>query len=147
MATNPAVAQGTLNRVRCSVVLPDFPNLSITSPYMGKNFATIAFEGDFVAQEATGTGVVNSPEPYVIATITVDLLRTQALAANWLSQSQATAVLGDCDIHSDTRAFPAIKLHDTSVQKLDPGAYDGMNPVSRLTLRGVYYINNDLWNL
>lgn len=147
MATNPLVQQGTLNRVRCSVVLADFPSLNITSSYMGKSFATITFEGDMVEQEETGTGVVTSPNPYVMATVEVNLLRTQGLAASWLNQLQATGVLGNCEIHSDTSAFPSITINDTVIRQMNPGAYDGRDPVVKLMLRGVYYVNNDLWNL
>lgn len=60
MATNPLIAQGTLNRVRCSIVVPAYPNLNITSSYMGKNLATIEFEGEAVPQIPTATGVVDS---------------------------------------------------------------------------------------
>ncbi|NDU91246.1 MAG: hypothetical protein G3I10_01270 [Ferrovum sp.] len=147
MATNPLVSQGTLNRVRCSVVVPAFSSLNITSSFMGKSFATIEFEEPFAEQIKTGTGVVISPEPYVMAKVTVGLLRTQSLASAWLTQAQSASTLGDLYIHSDTSAFPAIYLAQTIIQDLNPGAYDGTDPVSKLILRGVYYVNNDLWNM
>jgi hypothetical protein len=143
---NPYLVAGPLNRVRCSVVVTSTPTLNITSQFMGKSFAHIEFEGDFVQQIETATGVVNSPEPYVMASITVGLLRSQPLAAAWLAQVQNTGVLGDVTIHSDTSAFPAITLNDTSVRSLNPGAYDGTDPVVRLTLRGTFNINSDLWS-
>ncbi|HGL4258436.1 TPA: hypothetical protein ACKE3D_002116 [Burkholderia dolosa] len=143
---NPNIAQGVLNRVRCSVVVAAFPTLNITSPYMGKSFARIEFEGDFVPQIETATGVVNSPEPYVMASITVGLLRPQALASSWLAQAQDTGVLGDVTIHSDTSQFPAITLSSTAIKSLEPGSYDGTDPVVRLTLRGTFNINNSLWS-
>jgi hypothetical protein len=143
---NPYLVAGPLNRVRCSVVVTSTPTLNITSQFMGKSFAHIELEGDFVQQIETATGVVNSPEPYVMATITVGLLRSQPLAAAWLAQVQNTGVLGDVTIHSDTSAFPAITLNDTSVRSLNPGAYDGTDPVVRLTLRGTFNINSDLWS-
>lgn len=147
MANNPIVAQGTLNRVRCSIIVPNYTSLNITAPYMGKSFATIDFEGNFDEQIETATGAVTSPEPYVMATITVGILRTQSLASSWLTQAQTTSDLGEIVINSDTAAFPSITLSAAVIRSLEPGAYDGMDPVSRLTLRGVFYINNDLWNL
>lgn len=143
---NPYLNAGPLNRVRCSVVIAAFPSLNIISQYMGKSFAHIEFEGDFNQQIETATGVVNSPEPYVMATITVGLLRSQALAANWLAQSQDTSILGDVTIHSDTSAFPAITLNDTGIRTITPGAYDGTDPVVRLTLRGTFNVNSSLWS-
>lgn len=147
MATNPLVSQGTLNRVRCSVIVPNFSSLNITAAYMGKSFASIDFEGAFDEQIETGTGAVTSPEPYVMATISVGLLRTQSLAVAWLNQAQTSSDLGTIIIHSDTAAFPAISLRSSVIRSLEPGAFDGMDPVARLTLRGVYDINNNLWNL
>lgn len=146
MANPPIVTQGVLNRVRCSVVIPSDPSLNITAPYMGKSFARIEFEGDFVPQIETATGAVNAPEPYVMATITVGLLRPQALANSWLTQAQTNGGLGSVTIHSDTSAFQPITLTTAVIRHLDPGAYDGTDPIVRLTIRGTYNINSDLWN-
>ncbi|MDE3023654.1 MAG: hypothetical protein KGI54_17710 [Pseudomonadota bacterium] len=143
---NPIVAQGTLNRIRCSIIIPDYSSLNITAAYMGKNFATVTFGSNFTTQVETGTGVVNSPEPYVMTTVAVGILRTQSLSSSWLTQLQDTSVLGNVTIHSDTSAFPAINLVETSVIDYNPGAFDGMDPVVAMTLRGVFYTNNSLWN-
>ena len=143
---NPYLNAGPLNRVRCHVVIPAIPTLNIQSSYMGKSFARIEFEGDFTQQIEVGTGVVNSPEPYVMATITVGLLRSQGLSANWLTQAQTTGILGDVTIHSDTSAFPAITLNDTAIRSLEPGAYYGTDPVVRLVLRGSFNVNSNLWS-
>ena len=147
MASNPLIAQGTLNRVRCSIVVPSYPSLSITSPYMGSSFASLDFSGPFSMLIPTATGAVNSPEPYVEGTISVGLLRTQSLALSWLNQAQTLSDLGAVTIHSDTAAFPAATIYTTVIQELNPGAFDGRDPVVRLVLRGIYYANNDLWSL
>jgi hypothetical protein len=143
---NPFLNAGPLNRVRCHVVVPSTPTLNITPQFMGKQFARIEFEGDWNQQIETATGVVNSPEPYVMATITVGLLRSQGLSAAWLAQAQKTTVLGDVTIYSDTSAFPAISINDTGIRSIDPGAFDGTDPVVRLTLRGSFNINASLWS-
>ena len=147
MASNPLIAQGTLNRVRCSIVVPNYPALNVTSPYMGASFASFDFSGPFSQLIPTGTGAVNSPEPYVEGTITVALLRTQALANAWLQQAQTLSDLGAVTIHSDTAAFPANTIYTTIIQDFNPGAFDGRDPVVRLVLRGIAYMNNDLWSL
>ncbi|WP_321913581.1 hypothetical protein [Paraburkholderia sp. J11-2] len=144
--SNPYLVAGPLNRVRCHVVIAAFTALNITPQYMGKSFCRIEFEGDFTTQIETATGVVNSPEPYVMATITVGLLRSQALASSWLSQVQSGTILGDVTIYSDTSSFPAITLNDTAVRMMNPGAYDGTDPVVGLTLRGTFNVNSSLWN-
>lgn len=146
MATNPLIAQGTLNRVRCHIVVPALTALNITASYMVKNFATISFDDAFSDQIPTGTGIVNSPAPYVLASISVGLIRTQSLALAWLNQVNATAILGDVVVHSDTAAFPSITVNNASILHIQPGPYDGMDPTVQLALRGIYYTNNDLWN-
>lgn len=147
MATNPLVQQGTLNRVRGQVVVPNFTNLNITAPYMGKSMLRLALEGNFTDQIPTATGVVNSPEPYVMATCTVGLLRTQALSGQWLAQAINYSVIGPIQVYSDSSAFPLANLDNCSIYQLDPGAFDGQDPVVRLILRGTFYLNNNLWNL
>ncbi|MDR3445980.1 hypothetical protein [Dyella sp.] len=147
MATRPLVQQGTLNRVRTSVVLPNFTNLNVTAPYMGKSMARLAFEGPFGELIGTATGGVTSPEPYVMATLSIALLRTQALASQWLEQCQVLSNVGPVTTYSDSAAFDAITLDNCVVTTVDPGAWDGTDPVVRYTLRGIFYVNNDLWNI
>ena len=143
---NPLIPQGTLNRIRCSIVVPSFPALNITAPYMGQRFATINFSGSFTELIPTATGGVASPEPYVMANVSVDLLRTQSLSASWLAQANATGAIGAVTIYPDSAAFPEIKIDNTVIDSIEPGAYDGKDPVVRLMLKGFYNINDDLWN-
>lgn len=147
MATHPLVQQGTLNRVRCSVVVPNYTNLNITASYMGRSFARISLEGNFAELIGTATGGVVSPEPYVFGTIAVGLLRTQALSGQWLEQAQKYSAIGPITVHSDSAAWPAMTLDNAVISSMDPGAFDGTDPVVRLVLRGIFYANSDLWNL
>src|ERR1700761_379221 len=108
MATHPLIQQGTLNRVRCSVVVPGFTNLNITSSYMSKSFARLTYEGNFSDLIGTATGGVSSPEPYVFASLTVGILRTQALANQWRQQSELLSNVGDITVYSDSAAWDPI---------------------------------------
>ncbi len=144
---NPMVAQGTLNRLKASVTFPSLSGLNITSPYMSKHFVTVSFDGDFDNLIETATGGVTSPEPYVMATVSVGILRTQALASQWLAQAQAISDIGEMSVFSDTAAFPEIDLHNAILKHLDTGTYDGTDPVVKLTFKGIFYANNNLWTL
>ncbi len=146
MATN-LIAQGTLNRLKSSVVIASNSALNITSAYMGKSFVTVTFDGDFDRLIDTATGAVTSPEPYVAATVVVSLLRTQSLSTAWLTQAKTSSDLGNISIFPDSVAFSEIDLVNCVIQHIDPGAYDGLDPAVRLTLRGIFYINNNLWTL
>lgn len=146
--TNPQIALGTLNRLRTSLVVPGFPNLNVTNSYMSKRFIHVTLdENPFGLGIETATGIVVSPEPYVMGTINVGLLRTTGLAQAWMTQAQSTVVIGAVEIHSDTSAFSALTINTCYIEKVDPGPYDGTNPEVSLVLRGVFYVNNDLWNL
>lgn len=147
MATNPLVQQGTLNRLRCSVVVPSESTLNVTSSYMGASFASVNFSEPFADLIGTATGAVTSPEPYVFGTITVGVLKTQALASQWVTQAQTKSAIGQVTIHPDSASYPPATLDNCVIQSIEPGAFDGKDPVVRITIRGVYYINNDLWNL
>jgi len=147
MPTNPMVAQGTLNRARASVVVPNYTTLNITSSNMGMDFLSMEFEDDFGDQIKTGTGVVNSNAPYVIAVTTVNLLRSQALSLLWLQQAESQSNIGRIVVHSDTSAFSARKVHNNMVMKASPGRMNGTDPTVNVVIHGVYYVNNDLWNM
>lgn len=143
---NPYLAAGPLNRVRVHIVVPAIPTLNITPQFMSKDYANIEFEGDFTSQIEVGTGVVNSPEPYVMATITCGLLRSQGLSAAWLAQAQNNTILGDVTVYSDTSAWPPITLNDTAIRMQQPGPFNGQNPIVPLSLRGTFLINSSLWS-
>jgi hypothetical protein len=139
---NPGIARGVLNRVRCSVVVPGFASLNVIPANMGRALARISFSDNLVNQIPTGTGLVNSPEPYIRATITIALLRTQQIAASWMTQ-----ILTDSEatIHSDSSVFPPIALQDVVASHIDPGPYDGTNPDFTLVLSGALPVNSNLW--
>jgi hypothetical protein len=140
------VAQGTLNRVRTHIVVPSYPFLNVSAAYMGKSLAALTFDDPFVDQESTATGVVNSPRPFVMSTLTISLLRTQSLAAAWIAQAQTHSVLGSIDTYPDSAAFPVVTLANCSIIGIDPGAFDGQDPVVKTTIKGVFYANATLWS-
>lgn len=146
MATNPQVSQGTLNKVRASVVVPSYTSLNIDSSHMSKKFVTAAPDGDATMQYETATGVVNSPDPYVMYTVTVGVLRTQNLSSSWQTQLQTQTAIGRVIVHPDSTAFPTITLYNASILKVEPGPFDGSDPTVDITIRGVVQVNSDLWN-
>lgn len=147
MATgNPLIQQGTLNKVRASVIVPGTSSLNITAAYMGRNFVTVSLDGDFTKLIGTGTGAVVSPEPYVEATITVGILRTQPLATSWRNQWESQGAIGDVSVFPDTTGFGEFDFHNCVIQHFDPNAWDGEDPVSRLMLKGIYNINASMWS-
>jgi hypothetical protein len=144
---NPGIARGVLNRVRCSVVVPGFSSLNVIPANMGRALARISFSDNLVNQIPTGTGLVNSPEPYIRATITIALLRTQQISASWFAQILDDSSIGEATIYSDTSVFPPIALQDVVANHIDPGPFDGTNPDFMLVLAGALPVNNRLWTV
>lgn len=142
---NPLVQQGLLNRILTSVVVAGFPQLSVTASNMTKSLASLEFDDDGVDQIGTATGIVNSPKPYVMATVMLNILRSQTVAAAYLAQWQLNAFLGTVNVFSDSTTFPAISLAQCSIMRPDPGTFDGQDPTVKVTLKGIYYINSSLW--
>lgn len=141
----PLTSQGTLNRVLTHVILPLFPQLSVTAPYMAKSQAVLTLEGPFVDQIGTATDIVNSPHPYVMGQVVISILRSQAVAGFWVAQAQSASVVGPVQTYADTITMPAITLANCSIHDIDPGAYDGADPTTKVTLKGVFYTNAQLW--
>ena len=147
MAVNPQVSQGNLNRVRASVIIPAFPTLNINSSHMGKQFLNLEWEEAFGDQIETGTGLVNSPAPYVKGTCTINLLRSQLIASQWQAQADATSIIGRIVVHPDSTVYPAQTVHDCQILHASPGRMDGLNPTIDVIITGVRYVNNDLWDM
>lgn len=145
--TNPMVAQGSLNKVRAHIVVPAYPTLNISPSYMGDDGFTLDIDEDMVRQIKTMTGLVNSPEPYVEATCTINLLRTQALSLQWMQQAENTAQIGRIVAHSDSAAFTGRTVHNCSILKVQPGRMNGSTATVDAIIRGVYYVNNSMWSL
>jgi hypothetical protein len=140
------VQQGMLNRLITSVVVTSYPQLTVTAPYLAPGMTEIDFDEDGVDQLPTAVGIVNSPAPYVMATIMLNLNRAQPVAAAYIAQWQANAVLGSVTIYSDSTVFPAISLSNCSLMRPTPGPYTGKDITVKCTIKGVYYVNAALWN-
>lgn len=143
---NPQTPQGVLNRVRTSLIIPGNTALNITANYLGKSQIVVDFEGNFTEQIETATGAVRSPEPFVMATATASLLRSQALAAAWLTQGMTDSYLGTVNAHADTSAYPVLTLNECVIRSVQNGAFDGQDPIVRVVIRGVFYVNSSMWN-
>lgn len=145
VSLNPLTAQGNLNRVLTNVVVASWPQLTVTAPFMAKSLARVTYEETFNDQIGTATGVVNSPVPYVMTQIEINLLRSQAVAGLWIAQAQVQSVLGSVTAYPDSTAFPAIQLTNCSIMSIDPGAFDGQDPTVKITVKGVFQTNANLW--
>ena len=145
-STNPLISQGTLNRLRASVVVNDFPTLNVTAGYLGEEGISMALEGDTTTFIPTLTGAVTSPEPYQKVTVTVHLLKTQGLAGQYKSQMEALATIGNIVVRPDSAALPAYDFTNCAIQGVEPLRLNGKDAGFVVRIGGYYQVNQDLYN-
>lgn len=148
MAGTPRVPQGNLNRLRGSLIIPNFASLNITAPFLGKQGLSIAFKGPATTRLPTMTGGVNSPEVYREVTITAHCVKSQAMAAAWKLQEETNTLLGDgLTFRSDASpTLPPFQFDNCSLDGVQGVTANGMDPDYVVVLGGFWYINSDLWN-
>jgi hypothetical protein len=148
MSTNPMVPQGTLNRVRGSVIIPNFPNLNVTAPFLGPAGISATPSGEGTVYLPTLTGAVTSPEPYQLMEITLNLLRTVALAQLFRTQYETNSVLGDITVVPDATTLANYTYNNCAIRNIPRElSFAGNDAGYVVTLGGIYYINNAMWNI
>jgi hypothetical protein len=139
------IPQGNLNRLLSSLTFSDHPELNATAQYLGKGALMLALQGATTAPLETLTGIVNSPEPYQLARVTVHLLKTQSLANVYKSQIESNTIIGDVTCRTDSAVFSPYNLTNCSLSGTDALALDGSTPEYVVTVSGIYLINASLY--
>lgn len=147
MAGNPLVDQGTLNRVRATVTIPDNTGLNVTPSYLGPNGVSVATEGEATRNLPTMAGTVTSPEPYQMVTITIQLLRSQALANTYEQRRQTLSTVGSIRVTTDSAPLADYTYQNCSIANVAPMTFNGGDPGYVVTLHGYYPINSSLWTI
>lgn len=146
--SNPNIPQGILNRLKASILWDNFPGLNVTPPYLGKAGISLTFDSKFTTDIPTMTGLIKSGEPYVMCSLAINLLRTQALAAAYKAQAESNTVFGNCTVRPDVTAggitpYPLLNVSWGDMRELTMA---GVDPSFLVLMTGYYNINNQLWN-
>jgi hypothetical protein len=147
MAGNPLVTQGTLNRLRGSVVYSSNSTLNVTAPYLSREAISIAFDGDAGMLIPTLTGGVTSPEPYQMANITINLIKSQALADVYKTQIETNVNVGDVSVIADSATLSDYQFTNCVLKGVRDVTFDGNVPGFVVVLTGIYSVNSSLWGL
>lgn len=142
---NPLVPQGTLNRLRASVLWPSFDALNVTASYLGEEMIRLSFEGQATTRIPVATGQVMSPEPYLPLMLRIHLLKTQYLANAYKAQMENNCLLGDGTVIPDASTLSPYQLTNCSIASVEPLDFNGKNPGWIIDIAGYYIINNSLW--
>lgn len=144
--SNPLVAQGVLNRVLASVIWQGFPQLNVIASFLNREGIRLALDGDATRFLPTMTGAVTSPEPYQMVTLTINLLKTQPLAALYKAQMEDQTVLGDCVVRPDSITLTPYDLVNCALESVREQSYSGEDAGWSVTVRGYYIVNASLFN-
>ena len=147
--SNPFVPQGALNRLLGSFSFPDNSQYNITAAFLGSEGMSPNFNGPVTTMLGTMTGAVNSPEPYMLVETSVHLIRSQAFAETYRQAMLSNSNLGHGILRPDVPtggpglgSFDFVNCNITGVR---PFAMTGRDAGWMITITGIWYVNNSLW--
>ena len=142
---NPLIAQGTLNRVRGSVVWSSFPTLNVTASYLGKKGIRLALQGESTLYIGTMTGAVTSPEPYMMIEVTLNLLKSQALSNSYKQQMETSSAIGNGTVRPDAFGLGVYGIVNCSIKSVQPMDFSGESADFDVVIGGYYLVNSSLF--
>ena len=142
---NPNVPLGTLNRLRASVVIPDFTQLNVTASYLGRQGIRLGFTGNATVQIDAMTGTVTSPEPYLQFNLVMHLLKSQSLADLYKQQMENNTLLGQITVRPDATTLSPYNLLNATIMSVDELDFSGADAGYGVHLGGFYLVNNQVW--
>lgn len=145
---DPNVPQGTLNRLRGSIAFDNNAILNVIASNLGAEGINLTFAREATTRIDAMTGQVTSPEPYIPVRITINLLRTQALASLWELQRLSNTLLGDGTFFTDA-APPGVALYrflNISIGRVGDMRINGKDALYGVEIDATYPINSTLWN-
>jgi hypothetical protein len=143
--SNPLVSQGTLNRLIASVTWTGFPALNVTPSFLNRDGIRLALDGESTKFLPSLAGAVTSPEPYQMCTLSLNLLKSQGLAALYKAQMETQCLLGNCVVRPDAATLPTYALVNMAIEGVRELAFSGEDAGFSITCRGYYLVNNSLW--
>jgi hypothetical protein len=144
---NPQVPQGVINLGRVNLQIPNIPGLNVTAPFMGSGGMSFSRNGPATTFIPNLTGRTRSPEPFQPVTITVHIVKAQALAAAWEAQLQLSSLIGPITVYTDARALPSYSFVEGGIDNVGEIVSNGKSVEYMLTIGATYIINNNMWNL
>ena len=145
MAGNPNVNLGSLNPVLASIIIPAYPALNITPPFLSKDAITWEPQGNASTPLPGMTGLIQSPEPYIPVKVTMHLLKSLAIADQWLDQTELITLLGAVTVRFDLPVMNPRYLQNCSIENIGTISASGMDPAVVVAFSGTWNINGLLW--
>lgn len=145
MATNPLTSQGSLNRLRGSVGVVNFPLLNVTASFLGKEGIGLALQGETTTYIPTMVGAVTSPDPYQMVQLSIHLLKTQFVSNAYKQQMETLSLIGNLIVKTDSAALGDYNLINCAIQSVEGLKFNGEDAGFMVSVGGYYNINSSLW--
>lgn len=142
---SPQTAQGVLNRLRGSITFPLFPSLNITASFLGDEGINLTPGGDTADILPTMTGTVQSPAPYQMYTVEVQLLKTQSFSDLFKRKIELDTNVGNFVVRPDASTLSNYTIQNGVITNAGPGRLNGRDVGYRVTLVGYYLVNASLY--
>jgi|ERR1035437_6185228 hypothetical protein len=139
------IPQGTVNKLRGSISFPDFPAINITNSFLGSEGIKITYSGETTTIIPTMTGIVTSPEPYMMVEIAAHIMRTNGMSGAITNQLKASSTVGNAVVRSDVSTESDVTVLNASITGLGEVHMDGKNPAQMITFKGYWPINSNLF--
>jgi hypothetical protein len=143
--SNPAIPQGSLNRLQASVFYGANPLLNVIAAFLTPDGIDIALEGEVSQLIPTMIGAVPSPEPYQFATVTIHLVRSQGMASIYKNQIETNSNVGSVTVVPDTLALTPYQFNNCVLSSVQPIKLNGKDAGWVVTIKGTYSINSALF--
>jgi hypothetical protein len=140
------VDQGTLNRLRASVVITNFPSLNVISSYLGTEGIRLAFDSNATDLLNTMTGMVTSPTPYQSCTLTMAIVKSTPLSDLFKQQFEDTTIMGLVTVWPDAVTLSPYNLENMALENVREMMFNGTEAVCVITMRGFYRVNQGFFN-
>lgn len=143
---NPRIDPGVLNRVRGTLKVTNFPELNVSASYVTRPNMRITRTTTPTSTLPVLTGVVQSPQPYMMTTVAIHLNRAAGLADVYIQQIQSSSLIGDVEIWTDTPALSNIVLRNSSLSRVGDVDLSGEDAEEIFEITGIEDTNDNLWN-
>jgi len=146
MSGSPNVAQGTINRLKASVIIDAFPQLNITASFLLPEGIGLSFGGPITTNLPSMTGIVTSPEPYQLVTCTIHLIKSQGLSSLYKAQIESNSLIGTYTIRPDSSTLSPWYINNGDIISVNPLNFGGRDAGYVVELAGTYNINAAAWS-
>jgi hypothetical protein len=147
---NPQLPVGGLNLLSASFTCNTFPQLNIGASNLTKAGIRLAPEGAATGRIPVMVGVVNSPQPYQMVTVTLNLLKTQIIAAVYKAQFESNTVIGNCTVRPDIPiaefGLTPYMLSNCALMNVSELDFSGSSADYAVQISATYFINASLFS-